>query len=59
MTKQIKQPDGQDRNIFNNFKRVLKNINNLTDEQLAILHYESWHEASMRASGIETSDRES
>lgn len=44
----LKQPEGQDRNVFNGFKRTLRDISLLTDEQLAILHFETWHEARTR-----------
>lgn len=45
----IKQGDDQDRNVFNTLKRVLRDISQLTDDQLAVLHYESWHEAYLRS----------
>lgn len=51
MSSQLKQPEGQDRNLFNNFKRTIRDIDKLTDEQIAKLHYESWHVAYMRAQG--------
>lgn len=43
------QAEGQDRNVFNTLKRVIRDIGMLTDDQLAVLHYESWHEAYMRS----------
>jgi formate-dependent nitrite reductase cytochrome c552 subunit len=46
------QGEGQDRNIFNNVKRTVRDIKQLTNEQLAVLHFESWHEARSRAAGI-------
>lgn len=42
------QPDGQERNVFNNFKRVIRDIEKLTNEQLAILNFELYHEARNR-----------
>lgn len=42
------QPEGQDRNVFNNFKRVIRDIGKLTDEQLAVLNFELYHEARNR-----------
>lgn len=49
----VKQAEGQDRNVFNTLKRVIRDIAKLDNEQLAILHFESWHEARQRASGID------
>lgn len=46
---QMKQGVDQDRNVFNGLKRVLRDISLLTDDQLAIMHYESWHEAYLRS----------
>jgi hypothetical protein len=51
------QPLGQDRNVFNLFKRVVRDISKLTDEQIAALHYESWHEAYVRSSGKVTEEQ--
>ncbi len=47
--KSLVQPEGQDRNVFNGFKRALKDLGQLTDEQLAILSFETWDEAHKRA----------
>lgn len=48
------QPEGQDRNVFNNFKRFISNLPKLTPEQLAIVNFEIVHEARMR--GAKESD---
>lgn len=45
----LKQAEGQDRNVFNALKRIVRDLPKLTDEQLAILHFETWHEARVRA----------
>lgn len=45
------QPEGQPVATWNAFKRVVKYMETLTDEQIASLHYETWHEAYMRANG--------
>lgn len=47
------KPESQDRNTFNTLKRLIKAMNELTDEQIAVLHFESWNEAYKR-SGKET-----
>lgn len=44
----IKQSEGQDRNVFNTLKRVIRDLSKLDNEQLAILHFETWHEAKTR-----------
>lgn len=49
MVPKLKQGEGQDRNVYNGVKRVLRDISKLTDDQLAVLHYEAWHEAYMRS----------
>lgn len=49
--KNLKQAEGQDRNVFNNLKRTVRDLSKLSDDQLAILHYETWHTAYMRAEG--------
>lgn len=49
----IIQGEGQDRNVFNNFKRLVKSLGQLTNEQLALIHFEVWHEARLRAAAIE------
>lgn len=48
MTKLV-QAEGQDRNVFNTLKRTIRDLPQLTDEQLAILHFETWHNARIRA----------
>lgn len=45
------KPDNQATATWNAFKRVVKYMNTLTDEQIASLHYETWHEAYVRANG--------
>lgn len=45
------KPDNQATSTWNAFKRVVKYMNTLTDEQIASLHYETWHEAYVRANG--------
>ena len=42
------QPEGQDRNVFNNFKRCVRDIEKLTNEQLALMNFEVFHEARKR-----------
>lgn len=44
-----KQPEGQDRNVFNTFKRALKSLPLFTDKQLASLGFEVWNEAYTRS----------
>lgn len=44
----LEQPDGQDRNVFNNFKRTYRDVSKLTNEQLALLNFEIFHEARKR-----------
>lgn len=48
MTK-LEQAEGQDRNVFNTLKRTIRDLDQLSDEQLAILHFETWHNARLRA----------
>lgn len=45
---ELKQADGQDRNVFNTLKRVIRDLSKLDNEQLAILHFETWDEARKR-----------
>lgn len=44
----VKQFEGQDRNVFNTLKRVIRDLSKLDNEQLAILHFETWDEARKR-----------
>lgn len=44
----LKQAEGQDRNVFNSLKRVIRDISKLDNEQLAALHFETWDEARKR-----------
>lgn len=46
---QMKIGEDQDRNVFNTLKRCLRDIDQLTDEQLAVLHFESWNVAYQRS----------
>lgn len=52
------QAEGQDRNVFNTLKRVIRDIDKLTDEQIARLHFESW-DAARRRVGVEIGSDES
>ena len=45
------QPEGQPLALWNSFKRVIKDMGTLSDEQLAALHYEAWHAAYIRSGG--------
>lgn len=54
----IRQSEGQDRNVFNTLKRVIRDISKLDNEQLAILHFETWHEAKSRGGKIEENEYE-
>lgn len=45
----------QDRNVFNTVKRVVRDIDLLTDEQIARLHFETWDCARRRAN-VKVSD---
>jgi hypothetical protein len=49
----ITQGEGQDRNVFNNFKRFIRDVSKLTNEQIALAHFETWHEARQRAADIQ------
>lgn len=44
-----KQGEGQDRNVYNSYKRLIKNLPLLTADQIASIHFESWNEAYMRS----------
>lgn len=46
------KPDGQDRNVFNNFKRLFNDVSKLTNEQLALLNFEVFHEARKRGAVV-------
>jgi hypothetical protein len=39
----------QDRNVFNTVKRFVRDIDLLTDEQIARAHFETWDAARRRA----------
>lgn len=47
-----KKPDDMPLALWNSFKRVIKDMNQLTNEQIAALHYESWHTAFTRSGGM-------
>lgn len=49
MTSKIVQGEGQDRNVYNAVKRIVRDMSLLTNEQLAIIHYEAYHEAFKRS----------
>ena len=51
--KKLLLPEGQDRNVFNGFKRILATIDQLTNEQLALLNFECFHEARVRSGAVE------
>lgn len=46
------KPEGMPIALWNSFKRVIKDMDQLTNDQVAALHYESWHTAFTRAGGI-------
>lgn len=48
MSTALKQAEGQDRNVFNNLKRVIRDIEKLDNTQLALLNFEVFHEARKR-----------
>jgi hypothetical protein len=52
MTVKSKQGEGQDRNVYNAFKRFMKNSHLLTNEQIAEASFELFHQARMRG-GVE------
>ena len=45
------KPEDQPTALWNSFKRVIKDMGNLTDEQIAAIHYESYHAAFVRTGG--------
>lgn len=45
-------PEGQEKTTFNAYKRALKELPSLTDNQLAQLSFEVWNEAYQRADSI-------
>ena len=47
--KKLIKPEGQDTNVFNAFKRFLKITPQLTNEQLAMVSFETWDEAYNRS----------
>lgn len=48
MSVKAKQGENQDRNVYNNWKRTIRDISKLTNEQLAELNFEIYHEARTR-----------
>lgn len=47
------KPENQDRNVFNAVKRIIRDLSKLDNKQLAILHFEIWHEAQKRADKVQ------
>lgn len=45
-------PEGQDKSTFNAYKRIMKELPNLNDEQLAKLSFEVWDTAYQRADSV-------
>jgi hypothetical protein len=45
----VTKPEGQSDEVFNLFKSFLDNLAHLSDTQLAMINYEAWHEAYVRA----------
>ncbi|ANA49209.1 hypothetical protein PMW_84 [Pseudomonas phage phiPMW] len=45
---ELNKPEGQDRKVFNQFKKALEHLPDFTNEQLARLQFEVFHEARMR-----------
>lgn len=43
------KPEGQSEEVFTLFKSLLDNLPELSDTQLAVINYEAWHEAYVRA----------
>jgi hypothetical protein len=48
----IEQAEGQDRNVFNNAKRFIRDLSKLDNKQLAIVNFEIWHEAKTRGARL-------
>lgn len=48
----IDKPDGQELKTYNIYKELVSNLHLLTDEQIASIHFESWHEAYNRAASV-------
>lgn len=46
--KNLVKPSNQDRKLFNDLKKALIVLPKLTDEQLALVNFECWHEARSR-----------
>lgn len=45
----IPMGEEQDRNVFNTWRRCLRDIDMLTDDQIAAMHFESWNVAYNRS----------
>lgn len=47
-------PRGSDQPLkaYNDYKRFLNELEHLTDDQLAQLHYEAWHYAYLRSNKL-------
>lgn len=50
--KKLDKPEDQDQNVFNAFKRFLKILPDLTNEQLAIVSFETWDIAYQRSGKV-------
>lgn len=48
----LEQAEGQDRNVFNNAKRFIRDLPKLDNKQLAIVNFEIWHEAQVRGARL-------
>lgn len=49
----VERPAGQDIKLYRAFKYLIENGEQLSSEQLAQLHYESWHQAYVKANNIQ------
>lgn len=50
--KNIPYPEGQAKTTFNAYKRILKEMDNLTNEQISGLHYVTWETAYKRSKEV-------
>lgn len=44
----LKKAEGQDDQVFENLKAVIRDISKLNNEQIALLSFECFHEARLR-----------
>ncbi len=51
----VPRGEGQQLKTYNEYKRFLDIMSELTDDQLAQLHYEAWHHAYVRSNKIKAS----